>query len=91
MDIKAKMLACRRSQKEWLDKSQGIGSYLEEMRIQSREAGRISGKFEMAEGWRRRNHLGFTAADTDPLSEALKGKCWINPDYESKLTEGALE
>jgi hypothetical protein len=34
----------------------------------------MSGRFEYAEGWRRHLHLGFCAADADPLSAALKSK-----------------
>lgn len=64
-------LACHRSQKEWLDASQGMDSYLVTMEELSREMGRRSGCFEHAEGWRRRLHLGFSARDEDPLTETL--------------------
>ena len=35
----------------------------------------MSGKFDHAEGWRRRLHLGFSAHETDPLAEVL-GSHW---------------
>jgi hypothetical protein len=37
----------------------------------SREVGAMSGRFALAEGWRRRSHLGFGPEDFDPLSAAL--------------------
>jgi len=85
MEAKTRMLACHRSQKEWLDRSQGLGSYLEEMKKQSREAGKMAGKFKMAEGWRRRSHLGFTIKDTDPLGEALGKKGRTDQKYGKHL------
>ncbi len=71
MEEKRAMLACHQSQKEWLDKSQGMGSYLESMEALCRELGEMSGRFEYAEGWRRRSPLGLGALDADPLSAAL--------------------
>ncbi|HEX3726632.1 MAG TPA: PIG-L family deacetylase [Pirellulales bacterium] len=73
MDGKSAMLACHESQRAWLDTSQGLDSYLETMKDLMREVGRMSGKFEYAEGWRRHAHLGFCAADADPLAWALRG------------------
>jgi len=70
-DRKRAMLACHRSQKEWLDTSQGMDSYLRVMEDFSREVGAMSGRFALAEGWRRRSHLGFGPEDFDPLSAAL--------------------
>jgi LmbE family N-acetylglucosaminyl deacetylase len=64
-------LACHRSQKEWLDRSQGMDSYLCAMDEMSRAVGKLSGRFEHAEGWRRHSHLGFCGAEADPLREAL--------------------
>jgi LmbE family N-acetylglucosaminyl deacetylase len=74
MSEKTAMLACHRSQQQWLDTSQGLNSYLETMRDLMREVGRMSGRFEYAEGWRRHTHLGLCAADADPLSVALAGQ-----------------
>lgn len=64
-------LACHISQKEWLDKTQGLDSYLTTMEDMSREVGRASKRFEFAEGWRKHLHLGFCSEDADPLSDAL--------------------
>jgi LmbE family N-acetylglucosaminyl deacetylase len=71
MERKVSLLACHRSQKEWLDASQGMGSYLEGMRQASRAVGALSGRYEEAEGWRRHLHVGFSSRDEDPLAEAL--------------------
>ncbi len=68
---KRAMLACHESQKQWLDETQGMDAYLEEMERMSREVGRMSGQFEFAEGWRRHSHLGFAAEDFDPINELL--------------------
>lgn len=69
--VKRAALACHRSQKEWLDVSQGMDSYLATLDDLSRRVGQLSGRFEHAEGWRRRLHLGFSATDSDPLAEVL--------------------
>jgi LmbE family N-acetylglucosaminyl deacetylase len=71
IERKAEMLECHASQKLWLDESQGLGSYVHAMRDLMREVGRMSGRYEYAEGWRRHLHLGFCDADADPLLDAL--------------------
>jgi len=68
---KRAMLAKHVSQKAWLDESQGMDSYLISMEEAGRAAGEMSGRFEFAEGWRRRLHFGFCAEDADPLVKAL--------------------
>lgn len=83
--IKREALACHASQKEWLDVSQGHDSYLITMEEMTREVGRLSGRFEYAEGWRRHLHLGFCTADADPLSEALGGNAFVSDAYEAEL------
>jgi len=85
MAAKRRMLACHRSQKEWLDKSQGVNAYLKTMAGFAAEVGEMSGRFEFAEGWRRRSHLGFSAADDDPLSEILGERCFVDDEYEAAL------
>lgn len=70
-DQKMEALACHESQRAWLDLSQRMDSYTEQMLVVGREVGRMSGKFEMAEGWRRREHWGFCGANDDPLRDAL--------------------
>ena len=64
-------LACHQSQKDWLDASQGLDSYLNAMEEMSREVGSWSGRYPLAEGWRKHAHLGFCDPDSDPLTEAL--------------------
>lgn len=71
LDIKRRALACHASQKEWLDRTQGLDSYLQTMEQSAREVGRMSGRFQFAEGWRRHSHLGFCAEQFDPLRDAL--------------------
>ena len=71
IDKKTKMLEFHRSQKEWLDKSQGIDSYLKTMRDMSAEMGRHSQKFLFAEGWRRHSYYGFSSKEITPLEEIL--------------------
>lgn len=69
---KRKMLAEHKSQKEWLDRSQGINAYLDIMEQYGREVGQLSGKFKYAEGWRQHSHLGFSKAQHNPLADLLK-------------------
>lgn len=88
LSAKRAALACHRSQKEWLDTSQGLDSYLNTMESMSQEVGTWSGKFDYAEGWRRHSHLGFCGADYDPLAEALGDQCLRCERYEEKLRKG---
>jgi len=53
LETKRQALAAHRSQKEWLDVSQGMDSYLQTMEEMSLALGQASGKFQHAEGWRR--------------------------------------
>jgi len=83
---KRRMLAQHKTQKEWLDVSQGMDAYLNEMGKISRAVGRMSSRFEFAEGWRRHNHLGLAADESaDPLAEMLGKDCWLDPEYEKSL------
>jgi N-acetylglucosamine malate deacetylase 1 len=79
MDRKEQLLACHASQKEWLDTTQGIDSYLESMRDLSEKVGTMSGRFRCAEGWRRHSHVGFTRKDCNPLADLLKERCRTGP------------
>lgn len=85
LDRKRAALACHRTQKEWLDKSQGLDSYLHTMEDMSREVGALSGRFAYAEGWRRHLHLGFGAPDADPLTDLLGDKVLVSAEYEAGL------
>jgi LmbE family N-acetylglucosaminyl deacetylase len=69
---KREALARHASQRDFLNQTQGFDSYLAAMDGFSRELGRMSQKFEYAEGWRRHSHLGFCAEDADPLKDALR-------------------
>ena len=80
-------LAKHHSQQKWLDVSQGLNSYLQAMDQMSRRVGRMSKRFGHAEGWRRHLHLGFSAAEFDPLSAALGKDHLINTAYERSLTK----
>jgi N-acetylglucosamine malate deacetylase 1 len=74
IDDKTTMLAKHKSQKEWLDKSQGLDSYLKAMQDCSRQAGKMSGKFKYGEGWIKHDHRGFCGEETDPITDAIKEK-----------------
>lgn len=85
-------LAAHRSQKEWLDVSQGLDSYLRTMEDMSAEVGAMArtagappAAFAYAEGFRRHAHLGFCGPDTDPLSEVLGPFHFQDPTYEKSL------
>lgn len=81
-------LACHKSQDGWLQATQGMSSYLRSMEETSREVGRRSRRFRHAEGWRRHSHMGYCAADADPLRDALGDKYLINAAYERSLRRG---
>jgi len=69
--VKRRALAAHASQKAWLDATQGLDSYLDSADEMARTVGRMSGRFEFAEGWRRHLHVGLAGRDDDPLAEAL--------------------
>jgi N-acetylglucosamine malate deacetylase 1 len=71
LPIKREMLACHASQQQWLDVTQGMNAYLEEMEAMSATVGRMSGQYPHAEGWRRHSHLGFGPEDFNPLQQLL--------------------
>jgi LmbE family N-acetylglucosaminyl deacetylase len=71
LEEKMQMLAEHKSQKHWLDVSQGFNAYLNTMKDLAREVGELSGKFKFSEGWRRHNPLGFCEPDANPLAEIL--------------------
>ena len=78
-------LAAHRSQGGWLDATQGQSSYLESMDEHARAVGLQSGAFEFAEGWWRHLHVGFSAHDIDPLSDALGANYLLNTSFEKSL------
>jgi LmbE family N-acetylglucosaminyl deacetylase len=83
IEKKTVLLAKHASQKEWLDKSQGIDSYLIAMKDMSRKVGQMSGRFDYAEGWRRHSHLGYSAAVADPIRDILADYCLPESKYYS--------
>jgi LmbE family N-acetylglucosaminyl deacetylase len=84
-DRKREALSQHASQRRFLDRTQGMDDYLQTMEDFSAEMGRLSGKFRHAEGWRRHSHLGFCAADADPLHAALGRKYLVSATYEDAL------
>jgi LmbE family N-acetylglucosaminyl deacetylase len=72
IEEKTRMLAKHQSQKQWLDVSQGLDSYLAAMQEACQAMGTKSGRFKYAEGWIRHSHLGFCDPADSPLEEVLK-------------------
>ena len=83
--VKREALAAHVSQKSWLDATQGMDSYLVDMDRMSKAIGKLSGKYNYAEGWRRHLHLGFSATDQDPLRQALPEHSLVDEAYEQSL------
>jgi LmbE family N-acetylglucosaminyl deacetylase len=71
LDHKKQMLLSHESQRAWLDKTQRIDSYNENLTRMAREMGVDSGRFEYAEGWRQHSCLGLSSEGYDPLRELL--------------------
>ncbi len=81
-------LACHASQKEWLDKTQGMDSYLKTMDGFSLALGRQSRRFKHAEGWVRHLHYGFSDEADNPLRDALGKKYQTNAAYARAAERG---
>lgn len=77
IEQKKKMLAKHASQKQWLDESQGLNSYIDTLVELDAELGRMSCLFKYAEGWRRHLHLGFCNPQDDPLRAVLKERVLV--------------
>lgn len=75
LETKGRMLSCHRSQKNWLEASQGMGAYVREMEGMGRAMAEMASGFSAAEGWRRHSHIGFCSADYDPLTTLLPNHC----------------
>jgi len=71
METKRELLACHESQKKWLDATQGMDAYLDEMSRMCADMGKMSGVLDFAEGFLRHSHLGFCPPDYDPLTHSL--------------------
>ncbi len=81
LEVKKTALACHASQREWLDATQGMDSYVQTMVDLCEDLGRESGQFPVAEGWRRHNWAGFCARGADPLAAALGPHFLKNAHY----------
>jgi LmbE family N-acetylglucosaminyl deacetylase len=82
MSAKRELLAQHASQKEWLDATQGMDSYLESMADVARTVGTRFGGCAYAEGWRRHNFMGYCDADYAPLQKQLAD--FLNPCVTNK-------
>jgi LmbE family N-acetylglucosaminyl deacetylase len=78
---KGELLALHKSQQEWLDATQGMGSMVAEMEEFCADIGRRSRRFKHAEAFRRHLHFGYGPEAFDPLSDALGDKVWADPAY----------
>ena len=75
-------LACHASQKEWLDATQGMDSYLVTGDTLSQTlAKKAPKKLRYAEGWTRHLHYGFGAEEDDPLRDVLRRLYHRSPRY----------
>ena len=80
IDKKAEMLSCHKSQKEWLDVSQGMDLYMTTMSEQCKAMGDMSGEYNYAEGWCQPLHLGFSCEGDDPLKDLKVEKEVLSAD-----------
>ncbi len=88
IEQKRALLACHTSQKQWLDATQGMDSYLQTMVDLCSAMGKMSKKYALAEGWRKHNALGFASDPAfDPLRTALSGLCTVDKKYAAWLDE----
>ncbi len=84
IDIKEEMLRRHASQKEWLDTSQGMDSYLITMREICAQIGQMAPQpVPYAEGFRQHLHVGMSAEDKDMLSEVLGRRVQTRIDAKS--------
>ncbi|MFW5486062.1 MAG: PIG-L deacetylase family protein [Spirochaetaceae bacterium JB067] len=72
IDKKEKMLSMHNSQRNWLDDSQKLDSYVQTMRDMSHQVGKDSKAFDFAEGWIRHNPLGYSSPQFTPLEDVLE-------------------
>jgi LmbE family N-acetylglucosaminyl deacetylase len=84
-EVKRAALAEHKSQQNWLDVSQGLNSLGNKVDGMARAVGKLSKKFNFAEGWRRHLHYGFSATEVDPLRGALGKNYLVNNGCEEGL------
>ena len=78
IETKKTMLACHRSQKEWLDVSQGNDAYLIDMEQRCEHFGKMTSGFKYAEGWIQHSHVGYCDPQDNPLADALGNAVFFN-------------
>ncbi|MGO1972220.1 MAG: PIG-L deacetylase family protein [Propionibacteriaceae bacterium] len=79
-------LTCHHSQQRWLQDTQGFsGAMSDGMDAVAHTVGRMSGRYEFSEGWRRHNHLAFADKDADPLTDALTDVAFVDEAFERGL------
>ncbi len=71
LERKIEMLKCHASQEGWLDETQMISSFVASMKACALEMGKLSKRFQEAEGFRRHLHLGYCDSTFHPLKDAL--------------------
>lgn len=71
IEEKRKALSLHKSQKDWLDASQGLDAYLKTMEANLREVGELLGLDGFVEGWRPHSSIGFCEPDFKPLEKTL--------------------
>ena len=65
------MLGCHQSQKEFLDRTQGMDSYIQTMKDLNAKCAEQIGGMAYAEGFRRHLYYGYSRREIDPLSDLL--------------------
>lgn len=79
IDTVREMLRTHKSQKEWLDATQGMDNYIQTMESAARKMGEIAAastrsgcSFEFGEGWRQHSWMAYGPKEFDPLRDALR-------------------
>jgi hypothetical protein len=75
--VKARMLACHASQREWLLKQHGMDEYIEAMKTMGRKRGELIGS-AFAEGFRQ--HLGHGYPQDNLLASELGSRIHTRRD-----------
>ena len=72
LDRKSDLLECHESQKQWLDSTQRMSSYVTTMLDLGQQVGKLIGRTGCYEGWRQRVPIGFGSDGWNPLCDALR-------------------
>lgn len=73
IDKKRQALEIHKSQKDWLDASQGLNAYITTMENNLAEVAGMTNHKGFAEGWRPHSKIGFCPPDFTPLESTLAG------------------